>query len=47
MKKEEISLSESSLTLSDMVVDYINKTTSNNKEKMIEEFKNLVELNKY
>lgn len=44
--KEEISLSESSLTLSDMVVDYINKISSSNKEKMIAEFKTLVELNK-
>lgn len=44
--KEEIALSESSLTLNDMVVDYINKISSSNKEKMIAEFKTLVELNK-
>ena len=44
--KEEITLSESSLSLNEMVIDYINQSPSENKKKILEEFKNIVELNR-
>lgn len=44
--KEDILLNESSLTLKEMVIDYINQSPSENKERVLEEFKNIVELNK-
>jgi len=43
--KEEITLNESSLSLNEMVIDYINQSPSENKKKILEEFKNIVELN--
>lgn len=44
--KEEIILSDSSLTLNEMVVDFINKSESENKDRILKEFKTIVELNK-
>ena len=44
--KEDILLNENSLTLKEMVIDYINQSPSENKERILEEFRNIVELNK-
>jgi hypothetical protein len=45
--KEEIILNESSLSnINDMVIDYINKSEFENKEQILKEFKNIIELNK-
>jgi len=44
--KEEIILSNSSLSLNEMVVDYINKSESENKDRILKEFKTIIELNK-
>lgn len=45
-KIEILELNESSLSLNEMVVDYINQSQSENKEKILKEFKMIVELNK-
>ena len=45
-KEEILELNENSLSLNEMIVDYINKSDSINKNKVIEEFKNIIELNK-
>lgn len=45
-KEDILELNETSLSLNEMVVDYINKSDSINKNKIIEEFKNIIELNK-
>ena len=44
--KENILLDESSLTLKEMIIDYINQSPSENKERILEEFKNIFKLNK-
>lgn len=44
--KDEIILNENNLTLNEMILDYINKLESDNKDVLIEEFKNIVKLNK-
>lgn len=45
-KEDILYLSESSLSLNEMIVDYINKSEIDNKDKVLKEFKNLIELNK-
>lgn len=45
-KEDLIELSETSLSLKEMVIDYINQSPSENKKKMLKEFNNIVELNK-
>lgn len=44
--KKDIILSDSSLSLNEMVVDFINKSESENKDRILKEFKTIVELNK-
>lgn len=44
--KEDVLLNEQSLSLNEMVIDYINKSPSENKSKILQEFKKIVELNK-
>lgn len=44
--KDEILLNDSSLSLNDMVIDYINQSQSENKNRILQEFKNIVELSK-
>jgi hypothetical protein len=43
--KNTLELNQSNLSLNEMVVDYINQSDSQNKKKLLEEFKNIVELN--
>jgi hypothetical protein len=45
-KENLINLNESSLSLNKMVIDYINQSPSENKKKILEEFKTIVELSK-
>jgi len=45
-KEDILELNENSLSLNEMIVDYINKTDSNNKDKILEEFNKIIELNK-
>jgi len=45
-REDILELNESSLSLNDMVIDYINQTPSENKKRILEEFKNIVELNR-
>lgn len=45
-KEDILELNESSLSLNEMVVDYINNSEIENKEIVLKEFKNLIELNK-
>jgi len=45
-KEEILTLNENSLSLKEMVIDYINQSSSENKQRILEEFKNIVELNK-
>lgn len=45
-KEEIIDLNENSLSLNEMVIDYINQSPSQNKKKILQEFRNIVELNK-
>lgn len=45
-KEDLLDLSESSLSLNEMVIDYINQSPSENKKKILEEFKTIVELSK-
>jgi len=44
-KEDILELNQSNLSLNEMVVDYINKSTSENKALILEEFKNIIELN--
>jgi len=44
-KEEILELKSNSLSLNEMIVDYINQSESKNKQKILEEFKNIVELN--
>lgn len=45
--KEEIILNDSTLSnINEMVIDYINKSEFDNKEQILKEFKNIIELNK-
>ena len=45
-KEDILDLNESSLSLNEMVIDYINHSPSENKTRILQEFKNIVELNK-
>jgi hypothetical protein len=45
-KVDVLELNESSLSLNEMVIDYINQSPSENKKKILEEFKTIVELSK-
>ena len=45
-KDEILELNEASLSLNEMVIDYINQSPSQNKKRILQEFKNIVELNK-
>jgi len=45
-REDVMELSESSLTLNEMVIDYINQSPSENKQKLLLEFKKITELNK-
>ena len=45
-KEDILELNETSLSLNEMVIDYINQSPSENKTRILEEFKNIVELNK-
>jgi hypothetical protein len=45
-KEDILELNETSLSLNEMVIDYINQSQSENKEKILQEFKKIVELNK-
>jgi hypothetical protein len=45
-KEDILELNESSLSLNEMVIDYINQSPSENKTRILQEFKNIVELNK-
>ena len=45
-KEDILDLNESSLSLNEMVIDYINQSPSENKKRILQEFKNIVELNK-
>ena len=44
-KEDILDLNESSLSLNEMVIDYINQSPSENKIRILQEFKNIVELN--
>jgi hypothetical protein len=44
--KDVLELNESSLSLNEMVIDYINQSPSENKKKMLKEFSSIVELNR-
>ena len=44
-KEDILELNESSLSLNEMVIDYINQSPSENKIRILQEFKNIVELN--
>lgn len=45
-KADILELNKSSLSLNEMVIDYINQSPSENKTRVLQEFKNIVELNK-
>lgn len=45
-KEDILELNETSLSLNEMVIDYINQSPSENKTRILQEFKNIVELNK-
>lgn len=45
-REDILELNETSLSLNEMVVDYINQSPSKNKDRILKEFKNIVELNK-
>ena len=45
-REEVLELNETSLSLNEMVIDYINQSPSENKTRILQEFKNIVELNK-
>jgi calcineurin-like phosphoesterase family protein len=45
-KEEILELNQTSLSLNEMVIDYINQSQSQNKNRILEEFKNIVKLNK-
>ncbi len=45
-REDILELNESSLSLNEMVIDYINQSPSENKERVLKEFKNIIELNK-
>ena len=45
-KEDILDLSETSLSLNEMVIDYINQSPSENKKRILQEFKTIVELNK-
>ena len=45
-KEDILELNEKSLSLNDMIIDYINKIYSINKNKVLDEFKNIIDLNK-
>ena len=45
-KEDILELNEASLSLNEMVIDYINQSPSENKIRILQEFKNIVELNK-
>ena len=45
-KEDILDLSENSLSLNEMVIDYINQSSSENKKRILQEFKKIVELNK-
>lgn len=45
-REDILDLSETSLSLNEMVIDYINQSPSENKKRILQEFKNIVELNK-
>ncbi len=45
-KEDILELNETSLSLNEMVIDYINQSPSENKKRILQEFKNIVELNK-
>lgn len=45
-KEDILELGESSLSLKEMVIDYINQSPSENKKRMLKEFDNIIELNK-
>ena len=45
-KEDILELNEKSLSLNDMIIDYINKIDSINKNKVLDEFKNIIDLNK-
>ena len=46
VKEDILELSETSLSLNEMVIDYINQSPSENKKRILQEFINIVELNK-
>lgn len=45
-REDILELNETSLSLNEMVIDYINQSPSENKTRILQEFKNIVELNK-
>lgn len=45
-KEDILDLSETSLSLKEMVIDYINQSPSENKKKMLKEFNNIIDLNR-
>jgi len=45
-KEDVLELNETSLSLNEMVIDYINQSPSENKIRILQEFKNIIELNK-
>ena len=45
-REDILELNNSSLSLNEMVIDYINQSPSENKNRVLQEFKNIVELNK-
>lgn len=45
-REDILELNETSLSLNEMVIDYINQSPSENKDRILKEFKNIVELNK-
>ena len=45
-KEDILELNETSLSLNEMVIDYINQSPSDNKNRILQEFKKIVELNK-
>jgi len=45
-KEDLINLNESSLSLNEMVIDYINQSPLENKKRILQEFNNIVELNR-
>ena len=45
-KEEILELNQNSLSLNEMVIDYINQSGSENKNRILEEFKNIIKLSK-